>query len=152
VLHRRRAARPRHVPLLPLLWREPQAEQIYGATEASALVAFQRDDQADPNTVGRPVPGVELRIADDGELLIKAPGVFVGYYKQEEATREALSADGWLKTGDAGIIDPQGQLAIIDRAKDVGKLNCGTPFAPQFIENKRRRSPRSMRRCRPPCA
>lgn len=116
-------------------------KQIYGATEASALVAFQRDDRADPNTVGRPVPGVELRIDDTGELLIKAPGVFLGYYKQEAATREAFTADGWLKTGDAGIIDPQGHLAIIDRAKDVGKLGCGTPFAPQFIENKLKFSP-----------
>ncbi|NJO21618.1 MAG: long-chain fatty acid--CoA ligase [Sphingomonadales bacterium] len=116
-------------------------KQIYGATEASALVAFQRDDHADPNTVGRPVPGVELRIDDNGELLIKGPGVFVGYYKQDEATRETRTPDGWLKTGDAGIIDPQGQLAIIDRAKDVGKLDCGTPFAPQFIENKLKFSP-----------
>jgi long-chain acyl-CoA synthetase len=116
-------------------------KQIYGATEASALVAFQRDDHADPNTVGSPVPGVELRIDDNGELLIKGPGVFVGYYKQDEATRETRTADGWLKTGDAGIIDPQGQLAIIDRAKDVGKLDCGTPFAPQFIENKLKFSP-----------
>ena len=117
-------------------------KQIYGATEASALVAFQRDDQADPNTVGSPVPGVELRIDDDGELLVKGPGVFVGYYKQDEATRESrMTPDGWLKTGDAGIIDPQGQLAIIDRAKDVGKLAGGTPFAPQFIENKLKFSP-----------
>ena len=116
-------------------------KQIYGATEASALVAFQRDNHADPNTVGSPVPGVELRIDDNGELLIKGPGVFVGYYKQDEATRETRTADGWLKTGDAGIIDPQGQLAIIDRAKDVGKLDCGTPFAPQFIENKLKFSP-----------
>lgn len=116
-------------------------KQIYGATEASALVAFQRDDHADPNTVGSPVPGVELRIDDNGELLIKGPGVFVGYYKQDEATRETRTPDGWLKTGDAGIIDPQGQLAIIDRAKDVGKLDCGTPFAPQFIENKLKFSP-----------
>ena len=116
-------------------------KQIYGATEASALVAFQRDGQADPNTVGGPVPGVELRIDANGELLIKAPGVFVGYYKQEEETRQALTSDGWLKTGDAGLIDPQGQLAIIDRAKDVGKLGCGTAFAPQFIENKLKFSP-----------
>ncbi len=116
-------------------------KQIYGATEASALVAFQRDNHADPNTVGSPVPGVELRIDDNGELLIKGPGVFVGYYKQDEATRETRTPDGWLRTGDAGIIDPQGQLAIIDRAKDVGKLDCGTPFAPQFIENKLKFSP-----------
>jgi long-chain acyl-CoA synthetase len=113
-------------------------KQIYGATEASALVAFQRDDHADPNTVGSPVPGVELRIDNNGELLIKGPGVFVGYYKQDEATHETRTPDGWLRTGDAGIIDPQGQLAIIDRAKDVGKLDCGTPFAPQFIEKGQR--------------
>jgi long-chain acyl-CoA synthetase len=116
-------------------------KQIYGATEASALVAFQRDGQADPNTVGLPVPGVEMRIDDSGEVQLKGPGVFVGYYKQSDATREALTSDGWLKTGDAGLIDPQGQLAIIDRAKDVGKLGCGTPFAPQFIENKLKFSP-----------
>jgi long-chain acyl-CoA synthetase len=67
--------------------------------------------------------------------------VFVGYYKQEEATRDAVTADGWLKTGDAGLVDPRGQLAIIDRAKDVGKLADGTPFAPQFIENKLKFSP-----------
>jgi long-chain acyl-CoA synthetase len=116
-------------------------KQIYGATEASALVAFQRDDRADPNTVGNPVPGVELRISDSGELQIKGPGVFVGYYKQEEATREAITPDGWLKTGDAGLIDPRGDLAIIDRAKDVGRLACGTAYAPQFIENKLKFSP-----------
>jgi long-chain acyl-CoA synthetase len=116
-------------------------KQVYGATEASALVAFQRDDQADPNTVGAPVPGVETRIAENGELLIKSPGVFIGYYKQDEATKDTLTADGWLKTGDAAVIDPRGHLAIIDRAKDVGKLADGTPFAPQFIENKLKFSP-----------
>ena len=116
-------------------------KQIYGATEASALVALQRNDEADPNTVGRTLPGTEVRIDERGEVLVKGPGVFQGYYRQEEATREALTADGWLKTGDAGLIDPQGQLAIIDRAKDVGKLADGTPFAPQFIENKLKFSP-----------
>jgi long-chain acyl-CoA synthetase len=116
-------------------------KQIYGATEASALVALQRNDEADPNTVGRTLPGTEVRIDERGEVLVKGPGVFQGYYRQEEATRDALTADGWLKTGDAGLIDPQGQLAIIDRAKDVGKLADGTPFAPQFIENKLKFSP-----------
>ena len=72
---------------------------------------------------------------------MKGPGVFVGYYKQEEATRDAVTPDGWLKTGDAGLVDPRGQLAIIDRAKDVGKLADGTPFAPQFTENKLKFSP-----------
>jgi long-chain acyl-CoA synthetase len=116
-------------------------KQIYGATEASALVALQRNDEADPNTVGRTLPGTEVRIDEKGEVLVKGPGVFQGYYKQDEATRETLTADGWLKTGDAGLIDPRGQLAIIDRAKDVGKLADGTPFAPQFIENKLKFSP-----------
>ncbi|MDX2158411.1 MAG: AMP-binding protein [Hyphomicrobiaceae bacterium] len=116
-------------------------KQVYGQTEASALVAFQRDAHVDPNTVGEPVPGLEMRIADDGELQVRGPGVFVGYYKQDEATAETMTADGWLKTGDAAQIDPQGQLAIIDRAKDVGRLADGTPFAPQYIENKLKFSP-----------
>ena len=116
-------------------------KQVYGQTEASALVAFQRDGNVDPNTVGEPLPGLEFKIAANGELLIRGPGVFVGYYKQDEATAETLSADGWLKTGDAAQITPQGQLAIIDRAKDVGRLSGGTPFAPQYIENKLKFSP-----------
>ena len=116
-------------------------KQIYGATEASALVVFQRDRYADPNTVGQVAPGWEIRIDEHGEIHLRGPGVFLGYYKQEDATREAITVDGWLKTGDAGLIDPQGQLAIIDRAKDVGKLEDGTPFAPQFIENKLKFSP-----------
>ncbi|MGE0426242.1 MAG: AMP-binding protein, partial [Reyranellaceae bacterium] len=116
-------------------------KQVYGQTEASALVAFQRDGKVDPNTVGEPVPGLELRIADNGELQIRGPGVFVGYYKQDEATADAKTADGWLRTGDAAQISPQGQLAIIDRAKDVGRLADGTAFAPQYIENKLKFSP-----------
>ena len=116
-------------------------KQIYGATEASALVALQGDDAADPNTVGRALPGTDVRIGELGEVQVKGPGVFLGYYKQEDATRDAITPDGWLKTGDAGLVDPRGQLAIIDRAKDVGKLADGTPFAPQFIENKLKFSP-----------
>jgi long-chain acyl-CoA synthetase len=116
-------------------------KQIYGATEASALVALQSNKDADPNTVGSTLPGTEVRIGERGEVLVKGPGVFQGYYKQDEATRDALTPDGWLRTGDAGLIDPRGQLAIIDRAKDVGKLADGTPFAPQFIENKLKFSP-----------
>jgi len=116
-------------------------KQIYGATESSALVALQRDGEADPNTVGRTLPGAEVRLDERGEVLVRGPGVFRGYYKQEEATREALTAEGWLRTGDAGLIDPRGHLAIIDRAKDVGKLAGGAPFAPQFVENKLKYSP-----------
>ncbi len=116
-------------------------KQVYGATEASALIACQPDSEANPNTVGRPIPQIEVRIDDSGEVLLKGPNVFVGYFKQEEATRDTMTADGWLKTGDAGFFDKQGHLVIIDRAKDVGKLSDGSAFAPQFIENKLKFSP-----------
>jgi long-chain acyl-CoA synthetase len=116
-------------------------KQIYGATELSALACTQSDADADPNTVGQPVPGFEVRIDEAGEVQVRGPGVFVGYYKQDDATRAAMTPDGWLKTGDAGLIGPDGQLAIIDRAKDVGKLSDGSPFAPQFTENKLKFSP-----------
>jgi long-chain acyl-CoA synthetase len=116
-------------------------KQIYGATELCGLVALQPDAEADPNTVGRICSGIEVRIDQDGEVLVRSPAVFHGYYKQPEATRGALTPDGWLKTGDAGFTDPRGHLVIIDRAKDVGKLGDGTPFAPQFLENKLKFSP-----------
>ena len=116
-------------------------KQIYGATELSALACTQSDGDADPNTVGQPVPGFEVRIDEAGEVQMRGPGVFIGYYKQDDATRAAMTPDGWLKTGDAGLIGPDGQLAIIDRAKDVGKLSDGSPFAPQFTENKLKFSP-----------
>jgi len=116
-------------------------KQVYGATEASALIACQADAEANPNTVGRPIPRVEVKIDDRGEVMLRGANVFMGYYKQEEATRDTLTADGWLKTGDAGFFDKQGHLVIIDRAKDVGKLSDGSAFAPQFIENKLKFSP-----------
>ena len=120
-------------------------KQVYGSTEMSAFVSVQSDTAADPNTVGPPGPGIEVRIAENGEVLVRGANVFRGYHKQEEATREAIDEQGWFHTGDAGFIDPQGHLAIIDRAKDVGKLgagpHAGTPFAPQFIENKLKFSP-----------
>ena len=115
-------------------------KQIYGATEASALIACQDDAEANPNTVGRPMPRIDVKIDDNGEVLLKGPNVFIGYFKQDEITRDALT-DGWLKTGDAGFFDKQGHLVIIDRAKDVGKLTGGSAFAPQFIENKLKFSP-----------
>ena len=120
-------------------------KQVYGSTELCAFVSVQPDTEANPNTVGPPGPGIEVRIAESGEVLVRGANVFRGYHKQEEATREAIDAEGWFHTGDAGFIDPRGHLAIIDRAKDVGKLgegpNAGTPFAPQFIENKLKFSP-----------
>jgi long-chain acyl-CoA synthetase len=116
-------------------------KQVYGATELAGLCAVQPDGENDPETVGRMLPGTDLRIDDGGEVLVRSGGVFQGYYKQPEATREALAADGWLKTGDAGFVDPRGHLVIVDRAKDVGKLRDGTVLAPQFLENKLKFSP-----------
>jgi long-chain acyl-CoA synthetase len=116
-------------------------KQVYGSTELGAFVSVQPDAEANPNTVGPPGPGIEVRIAEGGEVLVRGANVFRGYHKQEDATREAIDVEGWFHTGDAGFIDPQGHLAIIDRAKDVGKLADGTPFAPQFVENKLKFSP-----------
>lgn len=116
-------------------------KQVYGSTETTALVSIQPDAEANPTTVGRPCPGIELKIGDKGEVLIKSAGVFKGYFKNDEATREVLDAEGWYHTGDSGFIDPRGHLVIIDRARDVGALEDGTPFAPQFIENKLKYSP-----------
>lgn len=116
-------------------------KQVYGATEASAMISCQSDDEANPNTVGRPIPRIEVKIDDRGEVMLKGPNVFRGYFKQDDVTRETMTPDGWLKTGDAGFFDKQGHLVIIDRAKDVGKLNDGSAFAPQFIENKLKFSP-----------
>jgi len=116
-------------------------KQVYGSTETSGLVSLQPDAEANPTSAGRPVPGVEVKIADRGEVLVRGCSVFKGYLKNEEATREVIDPDGWFHTGDAGFVDPRGHLVIIDRAKDVGALADGTPFAPQFIENKLKFSP-----------
>jgi len=116
-------------------------KQVYGSTETSGLVSLQPDTEANPTSAGRPVPGVEVKIAERGEVLVRGCAVFKGYLKNEEATREVIDTEGWFHTGDAGFIDPRGHLVIIDRAKDVGALADGTPFAPQFIENKLKFSP-----------
>ena len=115
-------------------------KQLYGLTEVSALATYQPDDEVDPESVGKPLPGVEIKMSDSGEVLLRAPGVFQGYYKNEEGTREALK-DGWLHTGDAGFLDQNQHLRIIDRAQDVSVLSDGTMFAPQYIENKLKFSP-----------
>ena len=111
-------------------------KQLYGSTEASVFITIQPNGEIRADTVGRPAPEVELKIDDDGEVYFKSPGVFLEYYKNDEATQETKTPDGWVKTGDAGFIDDEGHLRIIDRAKDVGKLNDGSLFAPKFIENK----------------
>ena len=116
-------------------------KQVYGSTETTGLVSLQPSNEANPTTAGRPCPGIEVKIADRGEVLVRGPIIFKGYLKNDEATREVIDPDGWFRTGDAGFVDPQGHLVIIDRAKDVGALMDGTPFAPQFIENKLKFSP-----------
>jgi long-chain acyl-CoA synthetase len=115
-------------------------KQLYGMTESSALVCIQKDGDVRLDTVGPPLPGVELRISPSGEVLYRSPGVFAGYYKNPEATRETLEG-GWVHSGDAGVIDADGHLRIIDRARDVGRLADGTLFAPKYVENKLKFSP-----------
>jgi long-chain acyl-CoA synthetase len=116
-------------------------KQIYGATELCGLAALQSDTEADPNTVGRVCPGITVRIDTNGEVLVRSPAMFQGYYKQPQATADTVTLDGWLRTGDAGFVDPRGHLVIIDRVRDVGKLSDGSAFAPQFLENKLKFSP-----------
>jgi long-chain acyl-CoA synthetase len=112
-------------------------KQLYGQTEASVYITAQPDGEIYADTVGKPNIGVDIKIAENGEVLFKSPGVFVGYYKDPQKTAETRTADGWVHTGDAGLIDAKtGHLKIIDRAKDVGRLNDGTLFAPKYIENK----------------
>jgi long-chain acyl-CoA synthetase len=111
-------------------------KQLYGSTEASVFITIQRNGEVRPDTSGKAALGVELKIADNGEIMFRGPGVFEAYYKNEEATRETKTDDGWVHTGDAGFIDDDDDLHIIDRAKDVGKINNGAMFAPNFIENK----------------
>ena len=112
-------------------------KQLYGQTEASVFLTMQGNDEVYSDTVGKPLKGVELKIADSGEVLYRAPGTFKEYYKNPKATTETKDKDGWVATGDAGYMDDEtGQLRIIDRAKDVGKLKSGALFAPKYVENK----------------
>lgn len=111
-------------------------KQLYGSTEASVHITMQPDGEIYPDTVGKPAPDVDIRIADNGEVQFKSPGVFLKYFKNDEETSSTKTADGWVHTGDAGFFDNNGHLKIIDRAKDVGQLSDGTLFAPKYIENK----------------
>jgi long-chain acyl-CoA synthetase len=115
-------------------------KQLYGMTESCAYISMQKDGDIDSESVGPPAPGVEIKISDTGEVMYKGPGNFIGYYKNPEATAETM-VDGWLLSGDAGYMTKRGHLKIIDRAKDVSKLNDGTLFAPKYIENKLKFSP-----------
>jgi long-chain acyl-CoA synthetase len=115
-------------------------KQLYGSTETAVFVCLQPDNEARADTVGVPCEGVEIKVADNGEILVKSPGLLKEYYKNPEATAEVLTADGWYHTSDAGFIDAHGHLKIIDRVKDVGRIkggaNDGAMFAPKYVENK----------------
>lgn len=111
-------------------------KQFYGQTETCAYVCLQQDGKVKLQTVGSAAPGIELRIAPDGEVLVRGVSVLKEYYKRPDATAEVLDAEGYFHTGDAGVIDAEGHLRIIDRAKDVGRLAGGAMFAPNYIENK----------------
>jgi len=115
-------------------------KQLYGSTETAVFVCLQPDNEARADTVGVPCKGVEIKVADNGEILVKSPGLLKGYYKNQKATDEVLTADGWYHTSDAGFIDSHGHLKIIDRVKDVGRIvggaNDGAMFAPKYVENK----------------
>ena len=115
-------------------------KQLYGSTETAVFVCLQPDHEAHADTVGVPIAGVEIKLTEAGEILVKSPGLLKAYYKNPAATAEVLTADGWYHTGDAGFIDKQGHLKIIDRAKDVGRIvggpHDGALFAPKYVENK----------------
>jgi long-chain acyl-CoA synthetase len=115
-------------------------KQLYGSTETAVFVCLQPDNEAKADTVGVPIAGVEIKLTEAGEILIKSPGLLKEYYKNPQATAEVLTPDGWYHTGDAGFLDAGGHLKIIDRAKDVGRLmggaNDGAMFAPKYVENK----------------
>jgi long-chain acyl-CoA synthetase len=115
-------------------------KQLYGSTETAVFVCLQPDNEVKADTVGVPIEGVEIRVADNGEVLVKSAGLLKEYYKNPAATAEVLTPDGWYHTGDAGFLDAGGHLKIIDRAKDVGRImggpNDGAMFAPKYVENK----------------
>ncbi len=115
-------------------------KQLYGSTETAVFVCLQPDHEARADTVGVPCDGVEIKLSDSGEILVKSPGLLKEYYKNPKATEEVLTADGWYHTSDAGFIDKDGHLKIIDRVKDVGRIrggdHDGAMFAPKYVENK----------------
>ena len=112
-------------------------KQLYGQTEATVFITNQPDGEVRSDTVGVPIKDVELKIAENGEVFYRSPGVFVEYFKNPESTADTKDAEGWVATGDAGFIEEHsGHLRIIDRAKDVGKMANGALFAPKYVENK----------------
>ncbi|MCK9363890.1 MAG: AMP-binding protein [Syntrophales bacterium] len=115
-------------------------KQIYGQTEIAGISCVHKDNDINPDTMGQPIPETEMKISETGEILSKGPAVFAGYYKQPEETANTV-IDGWLHSGDAGYLTPDGHIVVIDRIKDVMSLIDGVKFSPQFIENKLKFSP-----------
>lgn len=115
-------------------------KQCYGLTESGGIFQIQPDDEVKAETVGKPLPGVELKIDENQEVLVKSGSVFQGYYQNEEATREAFE-DGWLRTGDAGYFDKDGHLLIIGRKEEVIRTKSGEAFSLDFIETRLKFSP-----------
>ena len=115
-------------------------KQIYGQTEIAGISIVHRDGDVKFDTVGTPIPETEVKITEEGEILSKSPSVFLGYYKNEEATKKTL-VDGWLYSGDKGFIDEDGHLVVFDRSKDVMTLRDGRPFSPQYLETRLKFSP-----------
>jgi long-chain acyl-CoA synthetase len=116
-------------------------KQIYGQTEIAGISCIHKEGEVDFTSVGAPIPETEVKITEEGEIISRSPAVFLGYYKNEEATKETVDEAGWLLSGDAGYFDDNGRLVVIDRLKDVMYLNDGTQFSPQFLENKVKFSP-----------
>ena len=114
--------------------------QLYGQTESSAFNAMHEDGEVQLHTVGRPLPGVEVRISESGEILIRSGSVFAGYWRNDEATRAALE-DGWLHTGDAGYVEPDGHLVVLGRLSEVVHTAGGERYIPNYIENRLKFSP-----------
>src|SRR5262249_57654472 len=123
-------------------WVGMDVRQVYGMAEGGVFVCVQPDGEVRPDTVGTPMPEVEVKISPEGEVLFRSPGVFLGYYKNPQATAETLE-DGWVHSGDAGYIDAHGHLKIIDRAGDVSRVADANRslLAPRYLENKLKFSP-----------
>lgn len=115
---------------------EIDLRQVYGQSECSGIATTHTKDDVRPETVGVPVPDVQVKVAEDGEILVKGRNIHLGYYKREEASREVMTDDGFLKTGDSGYFDKDGHLYVFDRSKDMMTIEDGTRFAPQDIETR----------------
>ena len=115
--------------------------QVYGQSETAATSVAHLPGDTPPETVGKPLRGTQVRIAEDGEIQVKGAQVFAGYFKNEAATKETFTKDGWFRTGDAGFFNENGHLVLLGRLKEVGALADGTRFAPQFLENRLKYSP-----------